>query len=43
MKNNVAKFKEKDWVQEKLVEIVGDCLMTGMGLIGAYYIRVFMM
>lgn len=43
MKNIVAKFKEKDWIQEKLIEIVGDCLMIGMGLIGAYYIRVFMM
>ena len=43
MGNIVEKFKNKNWIQDKLVEIVGDCLMIGIGFIGAYSIRVFMM
>lgn len=43
MANVVAKFKDREWIQEQLVEIIGDCLMIGLGLIGAYYIRVFIM
>jgi UDP-3-O-acyl-N-acetylglucosamine deacetylase len=43
MKRWMDKFSDKEWIQEKLVEVIGDLLMIGIGLIGAYYIRVFIM
>ena len=43
MEKLVGKFKDKGWLQKILIEIIGDFLMISIGLIGAYYIRIFMM
>ncbi|GLH64506.1 hypothetical protein [Parageobacillus sp. G301] len=37
------KFSDKEWIQERLVEVMGDLLMIGIEFIGAYYIQVFIM
>lgn len=37
------KFSDKEWIQERLVEVMGDLLMIGIEFVGAYYIQVFIM
>ncbi|WP_257985751.1 hypothetical protein [Bacillus sp. M6-12] len=41
MKTLMAKFKNKEFVQNLLVEIIGDVLMISLGLIAGYYVKVF--
>lgn len=41
MKALMAKFKSKEFVQNLLVEIIGDFLMIALGLIAGYYVKVF--
>lgn len=41
MNGVIAKFKDKEFVQNLLVEIIGDVLMLCLGLIAGYYVKVF--
>lgn len=37
----MAKLKNKEFMQNLLVEIIGDGLMLILGLIAGYYVKVF--
>lgn len=39
----LSKMKDYNVMQKIVVEIVGDLLILAMGLIGGYYVRVFLM
>lgn len=41
MKSLKAKFQNKEFVQNLLVEIIGDGLMITLGLVAGYYVKVF--
>lgn len=41
MKSLKAKFQNKEFVQNLLVEIIGDGLMIALGLVAGYYVKVF--
>lgn len=43
MKYLLNKFTEKEFVQNILVELVGDILMITMGIAGGYFIKVALM
>lgn len=36
----LSKFKEKEFMQKVVIELVGDVLMLIIGLVFAYYIKV---
>jgi hypothetical protein len=39
MKELMAKFKKKQFVQNIIIEVVADLLMVAMGIILAYYVK----
>lgn len=41
MKSVLAKFKQKEFVQNLLIEVIGDFLMLALGLVAGYYIKVW--
>jgi hypothetical protein len=41
MKNLMAKFQNKEFVQNLLIEVIGDGLMISLGLVAGYYVKIF--
>lgn len=41
MKKFLAKFNDKAYIQNMLIELIGDLFMLSLGLLVGYYIKVY--